>query len=42
MSLLDTADVSDPAGPTHPLLSAKELRYAQVLSWLLACPLLEQ
>ena len=30
MSLLDTADTSDPAGPTHHLLSPKELTYAQV------------
>ena len=31
MSLLDTADTSDPTGPTHHLLSPKELSYAQVL-----------
>ena len=30
MSLLDTADTSDPSGPTHHLLSPKELTYAQV------------
>ena len=30
MGLLDTADTSDHAGPTHALLSAKELVYCQV------------
>ena len=29
MSLLDTADMSDPAGPAHALLSPRELVYCQ-------------